>query len=463
MTDEMKALRERLLAQPKNGYDRVDEQAIAAMEVYCEGYKTYLDKGKTERECADYTEELAREQGFVPYQRGMELKPGDKVYRVNRGKSVILAVIGRESLAQGAQIVACHIDAPRLDFKPHPLYEDSELAYGKTHYYGGIRKYQWVAIPLQLRGVVALKDGSSVKVVLGEGDEPKFVITDLLPHLGAEQGKKPLNEAIPGENLNIVMGSRPLGEEGDSDRVKLRVMALLNEKYGICEEDFTSAELEVVPAFNATDLGLDRSLIGAYGHDDRVCSYAALKGLFDIEAPAKTAICMLADKEEVGSMGVTGMQSAFFDTFMEDLCQGQGVALRVCYENSFCLSSDVTAAFDPNFAEVYEKRNDSRVNYGLGICKYTGARGKSGSSDADAETVAYVRRVLDGAGVVWQISEMGKIDAGGGGTVAQYMANRNIATIDAGVPVLSMHAPFETVGKLDCYMNYLGCKAVYMA
>ena len=463
MTDEMKALRERLLAQPKNGYDRVDEQAIAAMEVYCEGYKTYLDKGKTERECADYTEELAREQGFVPYQRGMELKPGDKVYRVNRGKSVILAVIGRESLAQGAQIVACHIDAPRLDFKPHPLYEDSELAYGKTHYYGGIRKYQWVAIPLQLRGVVALKDGSSVKVVLGEGDEPKFVITDLLPHLGAEQGKKPLNEAIPGENLNIVMGSRPLGEEGDSDRVKLRVMALLNEKYGICEEDFTSAELEVVPAFNATDLGLDRSLIGAYGHDDRVCSYAALKGLFDIEAPAKTAICMLADKEEVGSMGVTGMQSAFFDTFMEDLCEGQGVALRVCYENSFCLSSDVTAAFDPNFAEVYEKRNDSRVNYGLGICKYTGARGKSGSSDADAETVAYVRRVLDGAGVVWQISEMGKIDAGGGGTVAQYMANRNIATIDAGVPVLSMHAPFETVGKLDCYMNYLGCKAVYMA
>ncbi len=463
MTDEMKALRERLLAQPKNGYDRVDEQAIAAMEVYCEGYKTYLDKGKTERECADYTEALAREQGFVPYQRGMDLKPGDKVYRVNRGKSVILAVIGQESLAQGAQIVACHIDAPRLDFKPHPLYEDSELAYGKTHYYGGIRKYQWVAIPLQLRGVVALKDGSSVKVVLGEGDEPKFVITDLLPHLGAEQGKKPLNEAIPGENLNIVMGSRPLGEEGDSDRVKLRVMALLNEKYGICEEDFTSAELEVVPAFNATDLGLDRSLIGAYGHDDRVCSYAALKGLFDIEAPAKTAICMLADKEEVGSMGITGMQSAFFDTFMEDLCQGQDVALRVCYENSFCLSSDVTAAFDPNFAEVYEKRNDSRVNYGLGICKYTGARGKSGSSDADAETVAYVRRVLDGAGVVWQISEMGKIDAGGGGTVAQYMANRNIATIDAGVPVLSMHAPFETVGKLDCYMNYLGCKAVYMA
>ncbi len=452
-----------LFSSPKNGYDLVDQAALDAMETYCESYKQYLDNGKTERECAAYTVELAQAQGYVPYQRGMSLKPGDKVYRVNRGKSVMLAKIGRQDLSHGAQIVACHIDSPRLDFKPHPLYEDSDFAYGKTHYYGGIRKYQWVAIPLELRGVVVLRDGTVVKVVLGEGSEPKFVITDLLPHLGAEQGKKPLNEAIPGENLNLLMGSRPLGEEGDSDRVKLRVLDMLHEKYGICEDDFTSAELEVVPAFNATDLGLDRSLIGAYGHDDRVCGYAALKGLFDIDVPEKTAVCMLADKEEVGSMGVTGMQSAFFDTFMEDLCQSQGVSLRVCYESSFCLSSDVTAAYDPNFAEVYEKRNESRVNYGLGICKYTGARGKSGSSDADAETVAYVRRVLDNAGVVWQIGEMGKIDAGGGGTVAQYMANRNITTIDAGVPVLSMHSPFETVGKLDCYMNYLGCMAVYNA
>ena len=414
MTDEMKAKREKLFSSPKNGYDLVDQAALDAMETYCESYKQYLDNGKTERECAAYTVELAQAQGYVPYQRGMSLKPGDKVYRVNRGKSVMLAKIGRQDLSHGAQIVASHIDSPRLDFKPHPLYEDSDFAYGKTHYYGGIRKYQWVAIPLELRGVVVLRDGTVVKVVLGQGSEPKFVITDLLPHLGAEQGKKPLNEAIPGENLNILMGSRPLGEEGDSDRVKLRVMDLLHEKYGICEDDFTSAELEVVPAFNATDLGLDRSLIGAYGHDDRVCGYAALKGLFDIDVPEKTAVCMLADKEEVGSMGVTGMQSAFFDTFMEDLCQSQGVSLRVCYESSFCLSSDVTAAYDPNFAEVYEKRNESRVNYGLGICKYTGARGKNGSSDADAETVAYVRRVLDNAGVVWQIGEMGKIDAGGG-------------------------------------------------
>ena len=462
MTDEMKAKREKLFSGAKNGYDLVDQAALEAMEAYCETYKQYLDNGKTERECTDYTIQLAQAQGFVPYQRGMELKPGDKVYRSNRGKSVMLVKIGRQDLSHGAQIVASHIDSPRLDFKPHPLYEASEMALLKTHYYGGIKKYQWTAIPLALHGKIIRKDGQEITVRVGEKEgEPQFTITDLLPHLGAEQGKKPLSEAIPGENLNILMGSRPLGDSEDSDRVKLRVLDLLHEKYGICEDDLTSAELEVVPAFNATDIGLDGSLIGAYGHDDRVCSYAALKGLFDIDVPEKTAVCMLADKEEIGSMGVTGMQSAFFDTFMEDLCESQGVALRVCYESAFCLSSDVTAAFDPNFAEVYEKRNESRVNYGLGICKYTGARGKSGSSDAGAETVAYVRRVLDEAGVVWQIGEMGKIDAGGGGTVAQYMANRNIDTLDAGVPVLAMHAPFEVVAKLDCYMTYKAMKTVY--
>ena len=460
---EKNKLAEKLLYAPKNGYDRLSAEDEKAMEAYCEDYKKFLNNGKTERLCVEYCIELAEKKGFKAYEAGMKLSAGDKVYFNNRGKGIMLAVIGSEDLSHGANIGAAHTDSPRLDLKPRPLYEEAEMANFKTHHYGGIRKYQWVAIPLELRGVVVLRDGTVVKVVLGQGSEPKFVITDLLPHLGAEQGKKPLNEAIPGENLNILMGSRPLGEEGDSDRVKLRVLDMLHEKYGICEDDFTSAELEVVPAFNATDLGLDRSLIGAYGHDDRVCGYAALKGLFDIDVPEKTAVCMLADKEEVGSMGVTGMQSAFFDTFMEDLCQSQGVSLRVCYESSFCLSSDVTAAYDPNFAEVYEKRNESRVNYGLGICKYTGARGKNGSSDADAETVAYVRRVLDNAGVVWQIGEMGKIDAGGGGTVAQYMANRNITTIDAGVPVLSMHSPFETVGKLDCYMNYLGCMAVYNA
>ena len=463
MNDERKTQREKLLSQRKNGYDRVPAQEIPAMERYCSLYKTFLHQGKTERECARVAVELAEKAGFKPYERGMELKPGDRIYRVNRGKSVMLAVIGKQSLEKGAQIVAAHIDSPRLDLKPNPLYEDSELAFFKTHYYGGIRKYQWVTIPLELHGVVAKKDGTVVEVRLGEDKEPKFVITDLLPHLGGEQGKKPLNEAVPGESLNILLGSCPSGEEDEKDRVKMQILEKLYEKYGITEDDFTSAELEAVPAAAPTDIGLDASLIGAYGHDDRVCGFAALQGILELAEPEKTAVCMLADKEEIGSMGVTGMQSAAFDTFLHDLCDGQGVPLRACYENAFCLSCDVTAAYDPNFPEVFEKRNAAFVNYGVGLCKYTGARGKSGASDASAETVAYVRRVLDEADVLWHISELGKVDAGGGGTVAMYMANRNIATLDAGVPVLSMHAPFETVAKLDCYMTYKACKAIYEA
>ena len=463
MNDERKAQREKLLSQRKNGYDRVPAQEIPAMERYCSLYKTFLHQGKTERECARVAVELAEKAGFKPYERGMELKPGDRIYRVNRGKSVMLAVIGKQSLEKGAQIVAAHIDSPRLDLKPNPLYEDSELAFFKTHYYGGIRKYQWVTIPLELHGVVAKKDGTVVEVRLGEDQEPKFVITDLLPHLGGEQGKKPLNEAVPGESLNILLGSCPSGEEDEKDRVKMQILEKLYEKYGITEDDFTSAELEAVPAAAPTDIGLDASLIGAYGHDDRVCGFAALQGILELAEPEKTAVCMLADKEEIGSMGVTGIQSAAFDTFLHDLCDGQSVPLRACYENSFCLSCDVTAAYDPNFPEVFEKRNAAFVNYGVGLCKYTGARGKSGASDASAETVAYVRRVLDEADVLWHISELGKVDAGGGGTVAMYMANRNIATLDAGVPVLSMHAPFETVAKLDCYMTYKACKAIYEA
>ena len=463
MNDERKTQREKLLSQRKNGYDRVPAQEIPAMERYCSLYKTFLHQGKTERECARVAVELAEKAGFKPYERGMELKPGDRIYRVNRSKSVMLAVIGKQSLEKGAQIVAAHIDSPRLDLKPNPLYEDSELAFFKTHYYGGIRKYQWVTIPLELHGVVAKKDGTVVEVRLGEDKEPKFVITDLLPHLGGEQGKKPLNEAVPGESLNILLGSCPSGEEDEKDRVKMQILEKLYEKYGITEDDFTSTELEAVPAAAPTDIGLDASLIGAYGHDDRVCGFAALQGILELAEPEKTAVCMLADKEEIGSMGVTGMQSAAFDTFLHDLCDGQSVPLRACYENSFCLSCDVTAAYDPNFPEVFEKRNAAFVNYGVGLCKYTGARGKSGASDASAETVAYVRRVMDQADVLWHISELGKVDAGGGGTVAMYMANRNIATLDAGVPVLSMHAPFETVAKLDCYMTYKACKAIYEA
>ncbi len=461
---KMKELREKLLSGKKNGYDKFDAKEGNAMESYCTDYKAFLDVGKTERECAAELVRLAEKAGFKPFARGMKLKAGDKLYFRNRGKSVYLACIGKKFLSEGAQIAAAHIDSPRLDLKPNPLYEDSELCYFKTHYYGGIRKYQWTTVPMELHGVVALKNGETIPVNIGadEGD-PKLVITDLLPHLGAEQNKKPLGDAVLGESLNLLLGSRPLEGEG-SDRVKLAVMQLLNEKYGIVEDDLTSAELEGVPAAKACDIGLDRSMIGAYGHDDRVCAFAAFRALVDLKkTPEKTAICLLADKEEIGSEGVTGMKSAAFDTFMEDLCEAQGVPVRVCLEKSFCLSADVTAAFDPNYSDVFDKRNAAWLNYGVGLCKYTGARGKSGASDADAETVAYVRGLFDEANVLWQIAELGKVDAGGGGTVAAYMANRNITTLDAGVPVLSMHAPFETVAKLDCYETYKGMTAVFQA
>ena len=462
MSEEMKTLRKQLLRDSRSGYDVLEEAQLRQMEDYCADYKAFLGN-KTERLSARAAIAAAEAHGFVEYRRGMALEAGDKVYTCNRGKGLMLAVMGRESMAEGVQIAAAHIDSPRLDLKPNPLYEDSELAYFKTHYYGGIRKYQWVTIPLQLQGVVVKKDGTAVEVCIGEKGEPQLVITDLLPHLGGEQGKKPLSEAIPAETLNILLGSRPIGDEDDSDRVKLHVMKRLYDKYGITEADFASAELEAVPAADAVDIGIDGSMIGSYGHDDRVCGYAALRALLELDTPAKTAVCVLADKEEIGSMGVTGMQSAVFETFLSDLCDSQNVPLKVCFENSFCLSADVTAAYDPNFADVFDKKNAAFLNHGVGLCKYTGARGKSGSSDAGAETVAYVRSLLDGAGVRWQICELGKVDAGGGGTVAQYMANRNIATLDAGVPVLSMHAPFEVVAKLDCYEMYRACKAIYEA
>ena len=454
---------EQLFYDKKTGFDRLTEADRQGIQTYAEGYKTFLDEAKTERDAVKEIARMAEAKGFRAWTRDDTLKTGDRIYRINRHKGIMLAVIGEKSLAEGVRLTAAHLDAPRVDIRTVPLYEDNGMAFFKTHYYGGIRKYQWVTIPLELHGVVAKKDGTVVEVRLGEDQEPKFVITDLLPHLGGEQGKKPLNEAVPGESLNILLGSCPSGEEDEKDRVKMQILEKLYEKYGITEDDFTSAELEAVPAAAPTDIGLDASLIGAYGHDDRVCGFAALQGILELAEPEKTAVCMLADKEEIGSMGVTGMQSAAFDTFLHDLCDGQGVPLRACYENSFCLSCDVTAAYDPNFPEVFEKRNAAFVNYGVGLCKYTGARGKSGASDASAETVAYVRRVLDEADVLWHISELGKVDAGGGGTVAMYMANRNIATLDAGVPVLSMHAPFETVAKLDCYMTYKGVKAIYEA
>lgn len=465
MSEEKKAWearKEQLFLDKKSGYDLIDEAQVAAMNDYCEGYKAFLDEAKTEREAVDAAIALAEKQGFVPYERGMALKPGDKIYRSNRGKSLLLAVIGEASLAEGVQIGAAHIDSPRLDLKPYPLYEDGDFALMKTHYYGGIRKYQWLSIPLELHGVVIRKDGTSVQVRIGgEPGDPVLAIPDLLPHLAAQQSQKPLGTAVDPEDLNLFVGSRPYPDSEGGDRVKLAVLDLLNQKYGITEEDFLSAELSAVPAYTAVDVGLDRSMIGAYGQDDRVCAYAALKGLFDAEKRHKTGVCILADKEEIGSDGVSGMQSQAFDTFIADLCESQGVALRECLENSFCLSADVTACFDPNFASVYDKRNSSLINRGVGLCKYTGSRGKAGASDASAEVMGYARRIFDAAGVLWHVAELGKVDVGGGGTVAVYMANRNIDTVDAGVSVLGMHAPFEVTGKLDCYMSYRSMKAVF--
>lgn len=460
----MAEIRDELFYKQKNGYDTMSTQQRIDMEDYCRGYMAFLNEARTEREAVKIAIEMAEDKGFVEYVDGMKLSPGDKVYCNNRSKALMLAVIGRKSLEEGCVIAGAHVDSPRIDLKQNPLYESDELAYFKTHYYGGIKKYQWVTIPLELHGVVALKNGETIDVSIGhDPSDPQFVITDLLPHLGKEQMRKTMEEGITGEGLNILIGSIPYADEG-SDRVKLAVMSILNDRYGIVEEDFLSAELTAVPAFEVREIGLDRSLIGGYGHDDRVCAYAELKAILDLdEAPEKTAVCILADKEETGSDGVSGMQSSEFECFMEELCAGQNVPLRRCFKNSFCLSADVTAAFDPNFPEVSEKRNDAKLNYGMGICKFTGARGKSGTSDASAEIVGYLRRIFADAGVVWQMSELGKVDQGGGGTIAKYMANRNIDTIDAGVPVMSMHAPFEVVAKFDCFMTYLGVLAAYKA
>lgn len=457
----MDELRDRLFYEQKNGYDLIDTKERLAAEAYSKDYMEFLNNSRTEREAVENAIAIAIDKGFVEYRPGMELKSGMKLYKNNRGKALMLAVMGKKSLENGAVIAGAHVDAPRLDLKQVTMYESDELCYFKTHYYGGIKKYQWVTIPLELHGVVALKNGELVDVTIGRDPaEPKFVITDLLPHLAAEQMKKTMAEGITGEGLNILIGSTPYADDG-KDRVKLAVMSLLNDMYGITEEDFLSAELTAVPAYEVCEIGLDRSLIGGYGHDDRVCAYAELKAIFDVKAPEKTCVCILADKEEIGSDGVSGMQSAAFDCFMEDLCAAQGVELRRCYENSFCLSADVCNAFDPLYPDVSEKRSDAKINYGMGICKFTGSRGKYGTSDASAEVVAHVRRLFADNGVVWQMAELGKVDQGGGGTIAMYMANRNIDTIDAGVPVLSMHAPFEVVAKFDCYMTYKGVLSAY--
>ena len=457
----MDNLRDSLFYEPKNGYDRMDTAERLKMEEYCTEYMRFLNEARTEREAVRFAVAAAEEKGFRAWKAGESLLPGDRIYVSNRGKALMLAVIGEESLDRGCVIAGAHVDSPRLDLKQMPLYEQDELCFLRTHYYGGIKKYQWVTIPLELHGVVSLKNGELLDVCIGrEKDEPRFVITDLLPHLAQDQMKKTMAEGITGEGLNLLIGSVPYADDG-KDRVRLAILSLLNDAYGITEEDFLSAELTAVPAFDVCEIGLDRSLIGGYGHDDRVCAWAELKAIFELEKPRRTCVCILADKEEIGSEGVSGMQSDAFDCFMEDLCDTQQVPLRRCLENSFCISADVTAAFDPLYPDVSEKRNEAKINYGMGISKYTGARGKSSTSDASAEVVGYLRGLFDRAQVVWQMAELGKVDQGGGGTIAKYMANRNIDTIDAGVPVLSMHAPFEVVAKFDCYMTWKGIFAAY--
>ena len=450
-----KELKEKLYYQKKNGLLKVEDATLKAMNDYCEGYKSFLDDAKTEREAVKTAVAMAEAKGFTAFDRNKTYKAGDKVYFNNRGKTVAFAVIGKEGMEKGVNITAAHIDSPRLDLKPNPLYEEIELALFKTHYYGGIRKYQWPTVPLALHGVFAKKDGTVVEVNIGEDDgDPKFVVNDLLPHLAAEQSKRTLSDGIRGEELNVLVGSHPFKDDEGSELVKLNILKILNEKYGIVEEDFLSAELEMVPAYKASDVGFDRSLIGAYGQDDRVCSYPALTAILEVEAPEKTAVAILADKEEIGSDGNTGLNSDFLLHVIGDICHTQGGDVTVALRNSKCLSADVNAATDPTFQDVMERRNASFVNYGVVITKYTGSRGKSGTSDASAEYVAQVRAMLDNAGIIWQTGELGKVDAGGGGTVAMYIANLGVDVVDLGVPVLSMHAPFETTAKLDVYMCY---------
>lgn len=448
-------LKDRLYYKRKNGRLVSSDETLNKADEYCEGYKSFLNKAKTEREAVKAAAQMAKANGFSEFCRGKAYKAGDKVYINNRGKTLALAVIGEHPVERGVNITAAHIDSPRLDLKPNPLYEDTDLALFKTHYYGGIKKYQWTAVPLSLHGVFVLKDGTVKEVSIGENEnEPKFVINDLLPHLASEQIKRPLNEGVKGEELNVLVGSHPFKDDKGSELVKLNILKLLNEKYGVTEEDFLSAELEMVPAAKSTDIGFDRSLIGSYGQDDRVCAYPALTAVLEVEKPEKTALAILTDKEEIGSCGNTGLESDFLRFVIGDLAKMQNGDPTVALRNSKCLSADVNAGLDPTFQDVMEKKNASFLNYGVVVTKYTGARGKSGTSDASAEYVAQIRNMLDNAGIIWQTGELGKVDIGGGGTVAMFIANMGVDVVDLGVPVLSMHAPFETTAKFDVYMCY---------
>ncbi len=454
----MSKLSEKLFRKTLNVYDT--ESSKKDIYGFGDDYKSFLSVAKTERLTVEAAVSLAKSAGFREFD-GKSAKPGDKIYSVNRGKGLALAVVGSD-VSEGTNIVAAHIDSPRLDLKPNPLYEDISVALFKTHYYGGIKKYQWTTVPMAIHGVVYKADGERVDISIGENDdEPCFCVSDLLIHLAGDQMGKKLSEGIEGENLNLLAGSVPHPDKDEKERVKLAVLELLNEKYGITEEDFLSAELEAVPAGGARDIGLDRSLIGAYGHDDRVCAYTGLRAILDADSPKKTAVLILADKEEIGSTGNTGMKSKFYENFIYDIAEANGLDGRRVMSKSSCLSADVCNAVDPQYQAVSEKNNAAFLNCGVGLIKYTGARGKSGTSDASAEFIAKLRKLFFDNGVVWQSAELGKVDAGGGGTVAQYVAQLDVETIDCGVPLLSMHAPFEIAAKADIFMAYKAYKAFY--
>lgn len=449
-------LREKIMMTEPQGIKALSKKEIKKADDFCVGYKKFLDNSPIEREAVRYTVELAKNAGFTEYDADAQYKAGDKVYYINRDKAVALAVIGKNGVKNGSRLAIAHIDSPRIDLKPNPLYEANNLALFKTHYYGGIKKYQWTAIPLSLHGTIVKLDGTKVDISWGDrDDESCFCITDLLPHLAQEQCTKPMNKAFTGEDLNVLVGSRPYDtKDEEKDLVKLNVMAVLNKKYGICEGDFLSAELCLIPSYKSKDIGFDASMIGGYGHDDKVCAYPALMAAVDVTVPEQTCITYLADKEEIGSDGNTGMQSDFLRFFIYDLAKQDGVDGYRALSRSVCLSADVNAAFDPTYASAFEAKNCSYINNGVIISKYTGHGGKYDTSDASAEYMGRIRAMLENNDILWQVGELGRVDLGGGGTIAKYVANMNVDVVDLGVPVLSMHAPFEIVSKTDVYMAY---------
>jgi aspartyl aminopeptidase len=464
-------LEDKLAFKPKNVWEKSGEDEKAEAYKFCEDYKKFLDIGKTERECAEFTEVIAKKHGFISLEEVKEsnkkLSPGMKIYKIIKKKSAVICVVGNRPIEQGVNIIGAHIDAPRIDLKPNPVYEDTELVMLKTHYYGGIKKYQWVTIPLALHGIVVKGDGSTVNITLGEDEnDPVFTITDLLPHLASEQMQKKMVDGIKGEGLNVLFGSVPYNDEKIKNKVKLNILNLLNEKYGIVEEDLISAEFEVVPAFKAKDVGIDRGMVGAYGQDDRVCAYTALRAILEAQNIDTTAVCLLTDKEEIGSVGNTGAESTMLQDFLAEVCllsmdDYTDVKLRNCLNGSRMLSADVNPGVDPNYEGVQDKRNASYMGKGIVLQKYTGVRGKVGGSDANAEFVGEVRRLFNEKGIVWQAAELGKVDQGGGGTIAQFVANLGVEVLDCGVAILSMHSPFEITSKIDIYTAYKAYKAFF--